>query len=284
MRAPSWRTVTAWPRSTSPPTSTTPHPPPIAATRTWPRINDFDVVVWLYRGSATVHAGDRVWHLVAGDAMLLPAGVPNIIDVDADSLLLPLGAGAPRGLALHEMDVVHLPAEAEDHLLHLVIAAQTLIRAPGYDAQQVVDVFHRMAREGARGIEPALSAPGEPDRGVVSASLSSEPPPSTGRPVLVRMAELLHRRPADPRSQADWARQFGMRGVELGSLVRREAGCTFPVWRSQIRMSVAREMLDEGHAPSLVARRLGYEHLSGFSKLFSTAHGLSPREYQRRNP
>lgn len=66
--------------------------PPIPASSTWARVNDFHVVVWVYRGTARVTIGERTWRLRRGDAMWLPAGVHNSIEIDAGALLLPLGA------------------------------------------------------------------------------------------------------------------------------------------------------------------------------------------------
>jgi AraC-like DNA-binding protein len=46
-------------------------------------------------------------------------------------------------------------------------------------------------------------------------------------------------------------------------------------------MSIARDLLDEGQPLTAVARRLGYAHLSGFSRVFATAFGQPPGAYQR---
>ncbi|WP_308118619.1 AraC family transcriptional regulator [Rhodococcus qingshengii] len=69
-----------------------PIPPTIPASGTWARVNNFHVIVWIYRGSARVTFGDRTWNLRRGDAMWLPAGVRNSVEIAEGSLLLPLGS------------------------------------------------------------------------------------------------------------------------------------------------------------------------------------------------
>lgn len=55
-------------------------------------------------------------------------------------------------------------------------------------------------------------------------------------------------------------------------------------WRYAARMRIARDLLAGGAPPSAVARRIGYAHLPTFSAAFSRFHGLSPRDYQQREP
>ena len=64
-------------------------PPSVPATQTWNRINDFHVLVWLYRGAARVMVGERTRRLRRGDAIWLPAGVGHGITLSRSSLLTP---------------------------------------------------------------------------------------------------------------------------------------------------------------------------------------------------
>ena len=47
-------------------------------------------------------------------------------------------------------------------------------------------------------------------------------------------------------------------------------------------MMVARSLMWDGLAPTVVARRLGYTHVSAFTKAFSKAYGMPPSEWLRR--
>ena len=94
-------------------------PPSAPATQTWNRINDFHVLVWLYRGAARVMVGERTRRLRRGDAIWLPAGVRNSITLSRGSLLLPLGSrhGTPETRLPRNL-VQRFPDEAELYLLH----------------------------------------------------------------------------------------------------------------------------------------------------------------------
>jgi AraC-like DNA-binding protein len=61
-----------------------------------------------------------------------------------------------------------------------------------------------------------------------------------------------------------------------------QMGITFPRWRAQLRMSLARELLMLDEPPHYVSDFLGYANRATFSKIFTTAHGISPRSYQRQ--
>lgn len=47
-------------------------------------------------------------------------------------------------------------------------------------------------------------------------------------------------------------------------------------------MDIARTLLCLGENPSTLARHLGYADAQAFSRVFTQAHGIPPRAYQRR--
>ncbi|WP_170931262.1 helix-turn-helix domain-containing protein [Aeromicrobium sp. PE09-221] len=228
---------------------------PLPASETWPRVNYFHVVVWVYRGTARIEIADTSRTLQQGDAMLLPAGLRNHVTAPEGSLLLPLGHrpgySRPPDRA---PQVIHLPAEAEDFLLSNVVANLTCLRPAGYDPHAVVSSFQRHV--------PSTAGDGsQPARRVIDA---------------------LTRDPSDSRDLGDWAAMLGVGLTELRRAFFRETGSTFPVWRAELRMTHARALLASGDAPSTVARRVGYARFSGFTRAFTVAHGITPSHYRRQ--
>ncbi|MCQ4125285.1 helix-turn-helix domain-containing protein [Rhodococcus erythropolis] len=234
-----------------------PAPPTIPASGTWARVNDFHVVVWIYRGSARVTFGDRTWNLRRGDAMWLPAGVRNSVEIAEGSLLLPLGSqpGASPVTAPPPR-VLHFAREAQAYLLHTVVANYTHLRPEIHDPARI-----------ARLIRSAAAVP--------------LPSGDQADPVETILAAL-RKNPADSRTLPDWSARLGVDEDMLLKDFVAATGQSFPRWRGQLRMTLARAYLEEGLAAGETARRLGYAHASGFTKVFIAAHGMSPRDYQRR--
>ncbi len=234
--------------------------PPIPASSTWARVNDFHVVVWVYRGTARVTIGERTWRLRRGDAMWLPAGVHNSIEIDAGALLLPLGARPGTSpVSAPPTRVVHFPLNAEDWLLHTVVANYSLLRPDGHDEQTVV---HRVRDASQASATRAIRAAGADPVHRIIAAVGDDP--------------------AAAPSLSEWAEKLGMEPSVLHEQFVRTTGQTYPLWRAGVRMTIARQLLDEGITPGDVARRLGYAHASGFSQVFAKAHGASPRAFQLR--
>ncbi|MFT3944080.1 MAG: helix-turn-helix domain-containing protein [Ancrocorticia sp.] len=234
-----------------------PQPPPIPAARTWARVNDFHIIVWVYRGTARVRIGEQTRKLRRGDALWLPAGVHNSIDIDANSIVLPLGGKpgtSPASLPTPHM--VHLPLAAENWLLHSGVAAHTLVRPEGYEEPAVV----RLLRQTSPGVvvEPHVDP-------------------------VQRILATVRNEPSNPFSLTEWAERMGVAEAELRDRFIRVTGQTYPLWRADVRMTVARQLLDEGIPSGEVGRRLGYSYPSGFTQAFVRAHGISPRAYQRRH-
>lgn len=234
-----------------------PVPPAIPAERSWSRINSFDVLLWVHRGTAAIEVAGRTRRLRRGDAVLVPAGMRISVRIDERSLLLPLsvraGGGPPPATP---PKVVHLPLTAEDYLLRTMVSNYTILRPERHDPAQLAEVVHALAPQRRR--ERRWTG----DIGAITQAVRVDP--------------------ADRRGLADWAAELDR---DLDSL-RKEfvaaTGETFPRWRGRLRMTTARELIDAGVPPVAVARRLGYASLAGFSKVFSAAFGASPREHRRR--
>ena len=243
------------PESTLPTSS--PGVPDLPAAVSWERINDFHVLVWLSRGTATVESGAAVHRMRRGDIVWLCAGMRNRVTLSPGSVLLPLGSRP--GLTPLPSGATRMrrtPRAAEPFLLHCVSANYTRIRPDRHDPRTAMRLFLAGDRDTGGG------SAGRTDRAVEAVL--------TG----------LRNRPDDPRPLSEWARALGVDGPELARSFVATVGQTFQSWRAALRMTLARRQLEEGATVAEVARSLGYAHPSGFARLFAAAHGVSPRDYR----
>lgn len=230
-----------------------PRVPTVPAITTWECVSGIDIAVWAYRGTARIRIGGRVRHLEQGDAVWLPADVAHSMELDEGAIVMPVEWRDPRGSGT-ESRIVRFPPGAELHLLHSLVSAGTELRPD------------RESGELLRALEAA------------------DPPPAlVAVPAehVALIAEEVRAHPADGRSLGAWAERLGVERAALRREFAAVTGETFEHWRSQLRMTIARELLDEGEPPAAVARRLGYAHPSGFNRVFAATFGRPPGAYQR---
>jgi len=94
-----------------------------------------------------------------------------------------------------------------------------------------------------------------------------------------KVAEAMLADPADNRRLEDWARIAGASARTLARLFQSETGMSFRIWRQQLRLQRALEMLAEGRAVTSVALDLGYESPSAFIAMFHRVLGAPPTRY-----
>ena len=235
-------------------------PPRIPSRRLWSLVHDCHVLWWAYRGEATIRIGDHEYRLHRSDAIWLPAGLSASVELAEESILLPLGQryGAMH-IAADGLSAFSLPDEAETFLLHSVLSEYTLFQ-PETEHTSLADELFRDQLLQSR------------DHGT-----------DTERPdAVAAIARSLRRDPADSRSLADWASRLDLSPQCLGNQFVSQTGTSFPIWRAQLRMTLAREMLRFGDPWRDVSSLLGYATPAVFGKVFTTAHGISPRRYQQR--
>ncbi|OBB89313.1 AraC family transcriptional regulator [Mycobacterium colombiense] len=103
-----------------------------------------------------------------------------------------------------------------------------------------------------------------------------------GEPLLAEVFAVIDRRLAEPLSLRDVAVELGVTPGHLTTVVRRRTGRPVGEWIGERRMAVARGLLAETDLPVReVARRVGVRDPGYFSRLFSRAHGTSPRDWRR---
>ena len=232
-------------------------PPAVPRQRTWTRVNAAHVLVWMYRGSATVTIGHSEHHLQHGDTLLIPAGMRCAVSIDPESILLPLGSGRAIDWSLPATPPsVSQPSSSERGLLRTMIANYTLLRPPGHDPQAVLADHLRR---------------------------SSDRKDPTGRhesDVVRTIVSTLAANPSDARSLGSWARALNYDVATLRREFTAATGDSLPRWRTRLRMTMARELIQGGETSARVARRVGYAHPSGFVRAFTQTYGRPPRAYR----
>lgn len=231
-------------------------PPSVSGPRLYHDVHD---LLWVYTGTARARVGTTVVELSRGDALWLPANTEHCVEVDAGSVALPLVFGTQELEVLPEdATVLRIPPGQNETVLFHLMATMTPLRPAGYRPQMALDLFAEYA---ARQRALTVTMP--------------EGPPAR------MVARSLRQHPHDPRTLGDWAVLLGTTATELNRQFRAETGRSFTAWRAVLRVRVARDLLTDDVPPSVVARRVGYRHLSGFSRDFSTYLGMSPRAYQK---
>jgi len=103
----------------------------------------------------------------------------------------------------------------------------------------------------------------------------------SGEPLLADVFAVIDRRHGESVSLRDVAGEVGMTPGHLTTVVRRRTGRTVQEWIIERRMAEARELLAETDLPvGEIARRVGISDAGYFSRLFSRAHGDSPRQWR----
>ncbi|MDQ0647269.1 AraC-like DNA-binding protein [Microbacterium natoriense] len=229
----------------------------VPADRTWLRVNGVHVAVWVARGAAVVKIGERQQRMIAGQAMVLPAGTPNSIQLFPGSLLLPVGYRPVRSKRTGA-PIIPVVIDHDDvlDLVHAMVSAYTTVHPYASDSHAGFDRVWRLSTsEEPLGDDVCLS--------VLAGAIS------TGE-VQTSLAECAH-----------WA---GLRERELSRIVNERAGMSFARWIRAVRMSSARAQLHRGVSASTVSRQLGYAHLPAFSRAFRQTHGLTPQSVLASTP
>lgn len=103
----------------------------------------------------------------------------------------------------------------------------------------------------------------------------------SGEPLLADVFAVIDRRHSESLSLRDVAAEVGMTPGHLTTVVRRRTGRTVQEWIIERRMAQARDLLAETDLPvGEVGRRVGIPDPGYFSRLFSRAHGGTPRQWR----
>ncbi len=238
-----------------------PPPAPHQGCSTWSRINPFHVLLWAYRGGARVTVGSREQRLTEGEAVWLPAGIANTLDLEPGAIVLPLGSlPAAQCTDIEPGATLGFARSCEPALLRTIVANYTRLAPRHHSRSLIAKHFADHARETKR----SRHAQQHPTQRAID-----------------RIIAHTHQNPGDDRTLAAWSDELCIEAGVLGTTFALRTGQHFADWRVGLRMTLAREHLEGRWSVEETARKLGYAHPSGLSKVFRKEHGMPPGSYQR---
>jgi len=109
----------------------------------------------------------------------------------------------------------------------------------------------------------------------------SLPGPPASRPAVRAAVDLLHERLTDPPSLEELARLTGLGPYPLLRAFRAETGLPPHAYLNQLRVRLARRLLDSGVPPADAAASAGFADQAHLSRHFKRVVGVPPGAYQR---
>lgn len=98
-------------------------------------------------------------------------------------------------------------------------------------------------------------------------------------PRLLPICDQLQGQPDDTTTLNVWAQRLSFDVKTLQRLFVKETGMTFGVWRQQVRLLRALELLASGEKVINVALALGYDSPSAFGAMFRRQFGQTPTQF-----
>lgn len=100
-------------------------------------------------------------------------------------------------------------------------------------------------------------------------------------PRIQQLCQYLLQHPQDERSLEEWSEQVGASPRTLMRLFKKELGIGFSLWKEQLKVMHAVQLLVEGKSLSYIASHLGYATQSAFSVMFKRVTGMTPTQYSK---
>jgi AraC-like DNA-binding protein len=85
--------------------------------------------------------------------------------------------------------------------------------------------------------------------------------------------------PSSPWSLAEWASWAGASERTLARLFQTELATSFGVWRQQVRLAKAVDLMSRGVSVTDIAAELGYANVGAFSSMFKRTLGVPPSQF-----
>jgi AraC-like DNA-binding protein/mannose-6-phosphate isomerase-like protein (cupin superfamily) len=93
------------------------------------------------------------------------------------------------------------------------------------------------------------------------------------------VAQEILRNPADSKPMATLCAEAGVSVRTIERTFRKDVGTSFELWRRQVRLKKAVELLVSGGAVKEVAFRVGYSQPSAFVEMFRRTFGTTPKAW-----
>jgi AraC-like DNA-binding protein len=221
--------------------------------------HDVPQLVYPSSGVLAISAAAGTWVVPPQRAVWIPARVPHAHQahgpVQMRTLAFPPAAAVDPRLRQSPAVLAVSP------LLREIIVALTSRDDPPYTARQREDM-ERVALDQLR------------RTGQLPVRL-----PALGDDRLRAVAALLRADPADGRTLAQFGLAVGASERTLSRLFRRQAGMSFPQWRTQFRLQCALVLLADGTPVTTTALACGWSNPSAFIEAFHGAFGATPGKF-----
>lgn len=203
------------------------------------------------RGTSRWTVNGKPSELPAGFGMWLPIGTTYSAQFDDDDVIWAIEFDPSRP-ATSRAGVVHIDDELEDLLTQF--SNPMVVRADAEtNRSRIFDVVDRLVRTPA-----GLELPANPAARAI--------------------AERLLVQPGNRWSTDDWARWAHLSTRSLQRIFRAETGMTFSAWRLECRIWNAERHLRRGSPVRSVARLVGYDDHSAFTRAFRRRVGHAPSQ------
>ncbi|WP_171139718.1 AraC family transcriptional regulator [Streptomyces sp. S3(2020)] len=215
-----------------------------------PHAHPLHELVWVRGGTLTSRVGDRVFTVVEGHGLWMPAGIVHGGRATAGAEFHGAFFAPERTpVAFNEPQAIMMTPLLESLLGHLSRtdldeAARARAEAVVFD---VIEPSHRQL---------TLQLPGDPRIDAIAEALLDDP--------------------ADDRSLEEWARHMGTSDRTITRAFRHTTGLSFAQWRQMLRVHRALMLLSEGFDVMTVSEVLGYAQPSSFIAAFRRVMGTTP--------
>jgi AraC-like DNA-binding protein len=231
------------------------------------------VVILCLRGKGWCETSAGRFAVRAGQALLLPPGLPHAYGADADD---------PWTVWW-----VHTDGASVKDLLHVAGASiDSVVRdIPDIygSAALVEEIMRWMERDTTEA--SLVRASGTAWHLLTSLAFSRAPSAGNAQDMVERAADYLRSHINRRVNVSDLADMSGMSASHFAAMFKKYTGVATITYQTQLRMASARELLDTTQqSVKEVANAVGYDDSFYFSRQFKKLHGLSPTAYRRHDP
>ncbi|MGK9147169.1 AraC family transcriptional regulator [Plantibacter flavus] len=230
------------------------------------------VVILCLRGQGWCETSAGRFPVRAGQALLLPPGLPHAYGADADD---------PWTVWWVHVD----GASVEDFLRVTGATIDSVVR-------EIPDIYGSAAlmEEIVRWMErdtteaSLVGASGTAWHLLTSLAFSRAPSAGNAQDMVERAADYLRSHINRRVNVSDLADMAGMSASHFAAMFKKYTGVPAMTYQTQLRMASARELLDTTQqSVEEVANAVGYDDSFYFSRQFKKLHGMSPTAYRRHD-
>ena len=87
----------------------------------------------------------------------------------------------------------------------------------------------------------------------------------------------------NPISRDDVASALYISPAYFGRIFKKNTGCSFTEYLTQVRMEASVELLKSNHSVQEISHMVGYNNIRHFTRTFRAKYGCPPREYRIRH-